>query len=109
MLAELQQVLVDCCTADDPLAAMAAARDAHPDLEPLLRHVDDDGLRLTALLVKKLRFERILRGDPDLQKEFEQDVPGFTLWFREYLAEVPPTAIFPQEEAQAFKEFRATR
>ena len=25
MLAELQRVLVDCCTADDPLAAMAAA------------------------------------------------------------------------------------
>ena len=107
MLAVLQKVLVDCCVADDPVATFAALQKAHPELEPWLRHVDADGLQLTSLLVKKLRFERILRGDPNLAARFEKEPQAFTVAFRNYLNQVPPTYIFPAEEARAFREFLA--
>ena len=109
MLAVLQKVLVDCCVADDPVAALAAARKDHPEMEAWLGHIDPEGLQLTSLLVKKLRFERILAGDPGLRDKFREDPQTFTIRFREYLLAVPPTAVFPQEEAASFKEFLAQR
>ncbi len=105
MLGVLQKVLVDCCVADDPVAALGVARKDHPELEPWLGHVDPEGLQLTSLLVKKLRFERILAGDPELRGKFQEDPQTFTIRFREYLLAVPPTAVFPQEEAASFREF----
>ncbi|MEE9128355.1 MAG: hypothetical protein V3U11_14580 [Planctomycetota bacterium] len=107
MLGVLQKVLVDCCLADDPVATFAAARKEHPELSPWLEHVDPEGLQLTSLLVKKLRFERILGGDPNLREQFQKDPQTFTIRFREYLAAVPPTAVFPQEEAESFRKFLA--
>ncbi len=107
MLAALQQVLVDCCVADDPVATLGRLRQEHPELSPWLEHVDPDGLLLTSLLVKKLRFERILRGDPNLAARFQKDPQAFTLAFRNYLNAVPPTSVFPAEEARAFREFLA--
>jgi hypothetical protein len=105
LLAELQEVLVSCCTARDPAAALAAARVAHPGLERWLATIDPDGLRLTAMLIQKLRFERIVRGDPELAARFEADPPGFTSVFREYLVAQPPTCVFPEEEADRFRRF----
>jgi hypothetical protein len=105
LLAELQGVLVACCIAEDPAAALAAARTAHPDLEPFLRTIDPEGLRLTALLTRKLRFERIVRGDPDLAGRFEADPAAFTAAFREYLVALPPDCVFPEEEAERFRRF----
>lgn len=107
MLDALQKLLVDCCIADDPVATLERLRAEQPELEPWLGHLDPEGLKLTALLVKKLRFERILRGDPRLAARFQQDPQAFTVLFRNYLNEVPPTASFPAEEAQAFREFLA--
>ena len=105
MLDTLQKLLVDCCIADDPVATLERLRGEHPELEPWLQHLDPEGLKLTALLVKKLRFERILRGDPTLAAKFQEDPQAFTVAFRNYLNAVPPTAIFPAEEALAFREF----
>ncbi|MHC4516684.1 MAG: hypothetical protein ACYTGW_16895 [Planctomycetota bacterium] len=105
MLGVLQKVLVDCCVADDPVATFATQRKEHPELEPWLRHVDPEGLQLTSLLVKKLRFERILLGDPKLGELFAKDPQTFTYRFREYLNTVPPTAVFPREEAETFRAF----
>jgi hypothetical protein len=107
VLAQLQKVLVDCCLADDPAATFAQLRQEHPELEPWLAHVDPDGLQLTSLLVKKLRFERILRGDPSLGLRFQKDPQAFTVAFRNYLNAVPATCVFPAEEARAFREFLA--
>ena len=105
MLSELQGVLVSCCVAEDPAATLAVARASHPELEPFLETVDIEGLRLTALLIRKLRFERIVRGDPDLAAKFEADPSGFTSIFREYLVEEPPDSVFPEEEAERFRRF----
>lgn len=103
MLADLQGLLVDCCTAADPVAALAAARAAQPGLAEWLDTIDADGLVLTSLLVKKLRFERILRGDPKLQARFDEDPERFTEAFRDHLATHSPTSVFPQEEAACFR------
>ena len=103
MLADLQKVLVACCMADDPVAALHTARREHPELAATLDHLDADGLRLTSLLVKKLRFERILRGDRQLQDRFHANPTLFTTAFRHYLGTEPPTCVFPQEEAQRFQ------
>ena len=109
MLAVLQKLLVDCCIADDPVGTFNRLRSEHPQLEPWLQHVDPEGLKLTSLLVKKLRFERILRGDPNLGARFQQDPQAFTVAFRSYLNQVPPTCIFPAEEARSFREFLTSR
>ena len=103
-LERLQAVLVDCCVADDPVAALASARAAHPELAKWLDGIDPDGLRLTAVLHKKLRFERILRGDRELQEQFATDPQRFAIAFRDYLNRVPPTCVFPQEEAARFRQ-----
>ena len=74
-------------------------------MRSVLETIDPDGLRLTALLIRKLRFERIVRGDPDLAAWFEDDPPGFTRVFRDYLASQPPDRVFPEEEAERFRRF----
>ena len=107
MLGELQAVLVSCLAAEDPAAALVVARASHPELDPWLETVDLEGLRLTALLIRKLRFERIVRGDPNLAARFEADPSGFTSIFREYLVTESPNRVFPEEEAEGFRRFLA--
>ena len=60
---------------------------------------------MTALLVQKLRFERILRGDPELRRAFDDDPESFARQLQRYLRAVPARALFPTEEAHAFREF----
>jgi hypothetical protein len=85
----------------DPPEAMGEGfrRDARA-LREFLVHVDPDGLALTSVLVRKLRWERLLRGAPELAQAFEKDPQGFVERWRRYEAEVPPTAYFPIEEAE---------
>lgn len=78
-----------------------------PDLDAaertMLASLDADGLRLTSLLVHKLRFERLLRGDPRARAQFSADPAGFTGRFDRFVVQVPPTAVFPAEEAALFQ------
>lgn len=69
--------------------------------------VDPDGLALAALLVLKLRLERLLRGDPGLREAFEADPEGFSGRFRRYHRAVQPSFFFPAEESAAFRSFEA--
>jgi hypothetical protein len=69
----------------------------------LLASIDEDGLRMTSLLVTKLRFERLLRGSAPAEEWFEADPKDFAQAFKQYHKEVPPTAFFPQEEAKLFR------
>ena len=55
--------------------------------------------------MRKLRFERICRGDTAMEQWFERDPARFTEIFRVYTKEVPPREFFPQPEAVAFREF----
>lgn len=76
------------------------------DLAKCIGAIDDDGFRLTALLVARLRFERLVQGNADAGRWFEDDPRAFADAFRRYHAEVPPTAFFPQHEAKLFAQWR---
>ncbi|WP_437983851.1 hypothetical protein [Sorangium sp. So ce117] len=93
-------------TAEDPVAALRAAAE-DPALPPALRKAllgaDEDGVRMSALLVARLRFERLLRGSPEAEAWFDRDPADFSAAFRRYHAEVPPTAFFPPGEARLFR------
>lgn len=90
--------------AEDPVAALAAASRDLPEL----RGVDADGVRVAAMLVAKLRFERLVNGSADAGAWFEMDPRGFVAAFRRYHREVAPTAYFPQEEARLWAAWRAS-
>ena len=64
---------------------------------------DPDGFELTRLIVKKLRFELIARGDSDMEAWFDRDPEAFTTAFKAYDALVPPRSWFPREEAEKFR------
>lgn len=106
--AQVETLLSTVLRQDDPVAALARAA-ADPDLPAGLRRalgqVDPDGLRLSALLVARLRFERLLRGSPPAERLFDEDPAAFAALFRRYHRAVPPTAFFPRGEAALFAAF----
>jgi len=97
--------MADALCAADPVAATRALAES-PELDEAtraaLRAADPDGLRLTALLVAKLRFERVIRGSSAASAWFDADPAAFSAAFRRYHGEVPPTALFPAAEAASF-------
>ncbi len=107
-----QRALARALLAPDPaLATRRIARDRrHPaDLRRVLHRVDVAGVEMAALLVARLRFERLLRGSPEAEDWFEADPAGFAAAFRRYHGEVPPEALFPAPEAKAFRDWRERR
>jgi hypothetical protein len=105
-----QRVLADAMRAADPVAAVRAASedDHHPAslrraLQQALRN--EAGLRMTALLVAKLRFERLVRGSGEAAALFDRHPRAFTEAFRRYHAETPARATFPAAEARDFAAF----
>ena len=106
MLTDLQRACLAALGASDPIGRLRreSSRLSPEDRERVER-IDVDGFRLTALLVAKLRFERICRGDRSMEAWFHRDPQGFTRAYRAYASEVPPTAFFPQREAADFRRF----
>lgn len=105
-----ERALARAICAPDPVAALRrAARDRRLDAETRARlaRAGEDGIRLSALLVARLRFERLLRGSPEANAWFAADGEGFAAAFRRYHAEVAPTAFFPRDEAALFARWRA--
>ena len=105
-LARLQAVLAGVLRARDPAVALAAAR-AAADADPRLAAVDEDGLRIAALLVAKLRFQRLLSASAEAAVWFERDGRGFTEAFRDYHTSVPAESLDPWGEAAAFARWCA--
>jgi hypothetical protein len=100
--------LADILRAPDPATALrAAAKD--PTVARWQRRAfaraDPDGVRLSALLVARLRFERLLRGCPEAEASFARDQAAFSAAFRRYHTDVPPTAFFPQAEAALYRQW----
>lgn len=91
-LREYERRMAAAMRADDPAAAVRA----------IFAGADEDGVRMAALLVARLRFERLMRGSPDAEAWFDDDAAGFARAFRRYHAEVAPTAFFPADEAALF-------
>ena len=107
-----ERLLARILISPDPEAALHLARQS-PRLPPSLREqlarIDVDGLRLSALLVAKLRFERLLRGCPEAERWFDDDAAEFSSAFRRYHREVAPTGFFPSDEARLFRRWLAGR
>jgi hypothetical protein len=94
----------------DPVAAirkLARDKELDADTRARLAAADADGIRLSALLITRLRFERLLRASPEAERWFDEDPEAFTAAFRAYHHEVPPAAFFPRDEARAFAAWRA--
>jgi hypothetical protein len=108
-MVRLERAIARALVAADPLAAtrrIARDRRHPPNLRRALRRADGAGIEITALLVARLRFERLLRGSPDAERWFDADASSFAAAFRRYHHDVPPKAFFPPDEARAFREWR---
>lgn len=110
MLSELQRLLVQALRAPDPAAALLAALAAPgsgltAEEQTLLRSAAGDGLRLTRVLVRKLRLQRLLAGDAAAARACRDEPAVFARRFAAYDAAVPPTALFPSEEAALWRGF----
>jgi hypothetical protein len=107
-LIQFEAMLARIVCDPDPVQARAKIlQDAALPTEQkdLLASIDEDGLRMTSLLVTKLRFERLIRGSAAAEQWFEEDPRDFARAFKQYHKEVPPTAFFPPEEAKLFQEW----
>ncbi len=67
--------------------------------------IDADGLRLTRMLIRKLRLQRIVRGDASASAFMARDPAGFAQCFARYDQEVPWSYVFPRDEAAAFRRY----
>jgi len=79
----------------DPRLPMTLRRTLHRARGP--------NIEMCALLIARLRFERLLRGCPEAEAWFEESPATFAVAFRRYHAEVRPTAFFPPDEATLFR------
>lgn len=107
--ARLERVLAAAMQADDAAQALREAsrdRALDPRTRELLTQIDPDGARMAALLVARLRFERLMRGSPEAELWFDTAPEEFSRSFRRYHQEIPPTAFFPADEAALFRAWR---
>jgi hypothetical protein len=95
-----ERVMSSVLTAPDPIVALDAL-DAEE--REMLEPIDRDGLRMSALLVARLRFERLMHGSGRAGAWFEFDPRSFAQAFKRYHACVPPLSTFPLDEARAFE------
>lgn len=100
-LARQQALLADALLAADPVAFLQD-QDGAPD-------VDADGLRIAALLIAKLRFQRLLNASRAANEWWQRDEQEFTRAFRRYHQSVPPQALDPWGEAEQFEAWLAAR
>jgi hypothetical protein len=109
---KLERHVASAMRADDPVAALRAAA-SDPELSAehrrWLERADPDGVRMQALLVARLRFERLLRGSDEAEFLFEHDPERFAKLFRAYHREVAMDAFFPEAEGRAFEAWRRAR
>ncbi|MCP3916019.1 MAG: hypothetical protein GY711_10725 [bacterium] len=110
-LATFESVLARIFLEPDTQAALeAAAADERlgADLRARLAAASPEGVRIAALLVVRLRFERVLNGSQLGGEWFERDPKDFAGAFKRYHAEVPPTAATPWEEAPLFEAWASS-
>ena len=79
--ARYEEAVARAMTAPDPVEALRGAAEdpaLPPALRRALREADEDGIRMAALLVARLRFERLLRGCPEAEAWFDRDAQAFS-------------------------------
>jgi len=109
-LQEIEALLARILRQTDPVAALARVVTEKPLPRPVIAALGalaPDGLRITALLVARLRFERILRTSAQAEAWFDTDTAGFTAAFARYHAAVAPGAIDGEPEGARFERWCA--
>ena len=110
MSADWERIVARALTSRDPVAALRAAS-RNKKLSIVLRKrlsiatMQEDGVRLSALLIARLRFERLIRGSRQAEDWYLEDPEGFTTAFKQYHHSVPPRTFFPQTEAIAWSKW----
>jgi len=110
-LAAYERLFARAFSSRKPLAVLRAARDDESTpagLRLALAKLDERGVRVSSLIVTRLRFERLLNGSRSAGEWFERDPAGFTAAFKRYQDAVEPTASFAQDEARAFEAWLAS-
>ncbi len=108
----LASILAAAMRADDPVAVVTKAsrdRSLPSSLRRALAMIDANGLRMSALLVARLRFERLLNGSTAAGEAYDADAESFAREFRAYHREVPARASFPRDEARDWNAWRRNR
>jgi hypothetical protein len=106
LLAAYEQVFSRAFASRDAAAVLRAAREdgsLPKELRDALARIDEHGVRLSNLIVTRVRFERLLQGSARAVRWFEDDPRTFAAAFKRYQDEVAPTAAFPPDEARAFE------
>jgi hypothetical protein len=106
VLAAYERLFARAFASRDPVAVLRAASDDRSvprELREALAVADETGIRLTGLIVTRIRFERLRNGSPRAARWFEDDPRGFAAAFKSYQDEVEPTAAFPPDEARSFE------
>ena len=100
---EVRATLSEVLHEPDPVSALEVRlAGGSPLARETLGGLDREGLRLTQLIVKRLRFERVLQGHSRCREEFHADPAGFTGRFRAYDDAGPSRSPWPSQEAAAF-------
>jgi len=109
MLATVQQLLVAALREPDPLLYLQqnvpVATALSDDERKWLLAVDGDGLRLSRMLIRKLRLQRIVRGDAEASAFMAREPERFAACFARYDREEPLRHVFPHAEAEAFRRY----
>ena len=105
-LERFEKLHADVVLSADPAAAIDALNAGD---RALFAAMDRDGLRIAALIVARLRFERLIHGSRSAAEWFDRDTRAFTQAFKRYHTSVAPTATFPADEARAFEAWLAAQ
>jgi hypothetical protein len=92
----MARVLLD----PDPGAARARL-----DAGDGIARADEDGLRVAALLIVKLRFERVMQGSHLARRAFEANPAQFAEMFRAYHTQAAPQSPLATAEGAAFERW----
>ncbi len=101
-LSELQERFVTLITDSNSYEALLSSK-LGPGAQEATRYVEADGYRLTSLIVRKLRFERLCRGDAEFLSSLEREPETLLASFDAYAKEIPQNSLFPGDEAQAYR------
>ncbi len=107
-----EELVANAMRSANPIADFASAAVSETlsdELREAAGVAHDDGIRLSALLVAKLRFERLIQSSPEAAQWYDEDAGSFTSAFRDYHREVFPSPAMGQREAEDFSAWRARR
>ena len=101
-----ESLLGEVLLSPNPAAALRDVSGPRPaGWDRSVSHVDEDGLQMAALLVVKLRFERLIAASSRAAAMFDEDAEAFAATFRRYHQSVRATSPMPRDERELFERW----